>query len=74
MKMFLSDTPAVEIWACLAMFKLKSPTLYFWPLYIAWSRMINPSENYAMDSTEPLKLCSKIWSQKQEKKLRLCAQ
>ena len=38
MKMFLFDNPAVEIWACLAMFKLKSPPLYFWPLYIAWSR------------------------------------
>ena len=34
--MFLFDNPAVEIWACLAMFKLKSPTLFFWPLYIAW--------------------------------------
>ena len=33
--MFLFDNPAVEIWACLAMFKLKSPNLYFWPLYIA---------------------------------------
>ena len=35
-KMFLFDNPAVEIWACLAMFKLKSPTLFFWPLYTAW--------------------------------------
>ena len=34
------DNPAVEIWACLAMFKLKSRTLYFWPLYIAWVKIV----------------------------------
>ena len=33
------DNPAVEIWASLAKFKLKSLNLYFWLDWIPWSRL-----------------------------------
>ena len=54
MKMFLFDNPAVEIWACLAMFKLKSPNLYFWPLYIAWFQHIQNVEPVSLALTKQL--------------------
>ena len=34
--MFFMDNPAVEIWASLAKFKLKSLNLYFWLDWIPW--------------------------------------
>ena len=34
------DNPAVEIWASLAKFKLKSLNLYFWLDWIPWYGMI----------------------------------
>ena len=55
MLVFFCDNPAMEIWASLAMFKLKSLNLKFPPLFKAWE---DPSLKIQI---EDLFLFSKKW-------------